>query len=233
MTPSQPKLLIIEDDPQIRKFLVITLTEHNFTVVPAETGHEGLRLATSTKPDAILLDMGLPDMDGKEVIKSLREWSKIPIIVLSVRAQEDEKVAAFDLGADDYMIKPFGAAELLARIKASLRHAIINEAKDTVITIGDLKIDLEKRLVTLRGNRIKLSPKEYSLLRILAVHNGKLLTHSFLMQEIWGKAYGENNQYLRIYVAQLRQKLEQDPARDMFITNEPGIGYRLESSVTS
>jgi len=229
MKEAQPRVLVIEDDPQIRKFLVITLTEHNFTVIPAERGHEGLRLATSAKPDAILLDMGLPDIDGKQVIESVREWSKVPIIVLSVRAQEEEKVAALDLGANDYVMKPFGTAELLARLRASLRHAIISEAKDTAITVGDLKIDLEKRLVTLRGSRIKLSPKEYTLLRLLAVHSGKLLTHGFLMQQIWGNAYGDNNQYLRIYIAQLRQKLEQDPARDMFIINEPGIGYRLEA----
>jgi len=233
MDAPQPKILIIEDDPQIRKFLVITLTEHQFTAIPAVRGHEGIRLATSFKPDAILLDLGLPDIDGKQVIQAVREWSKVPIIVLSVRAEEDEKVAAFDLGANDYVTKPFGAAELLARIRAALRYAIVCEAKDVVVKVGDLRIDLERRLVTLRGNRIKLSPKEYKLLQLLAIHSGKLLTHRFLMQQMWGEAYGENNQYLRIYIAQLRQKLEQDPARDLFIVNEPGIGYRLEAPVST
>ncbi len=228
MSTSQPKILIIEDDPQIRKFLVITLTSHDYSVIPAESGLAGVRLATSVKPDVILLDLGLPDIDGMDVIRKVREWSKLPIIVLSVRNQEEEKIKAFDLGANDYVTKPFGTGELLARIRASLRDAIVAQAEDTDIRIGDLHIDLMGRVVALRGERVKLSPKEFSLLKILAMNAGKLLTHKYLMKEIWGEAHGDDNQYLRIYIAQLRQKLEKDPARDQFIVNEPGIGYRLE-----
>jgi two-component system KDP operon response regulator KdpE len=226
---SQPKILVIEDDAQIRKFLTITLTSHDYAVIPAESGREGVRLATSVKPDAVLLDLGLPDMDGKDVIRTVREWSQMPIIVLSVRSEEDEKVAAFDLGANDYVTKPFGTGELLARLRAALRQAIVAQtAEHTVVRVGDLEIDLLNRLVTLRGERIKLTPKEFALLKVLAAHAGKLLTHRFLMKEVWGEAYAEDNQYLRIYIAQLRQKLERDPGRDQFIINEPGIGYRLE-----
>jgi two-component system KDP operon response regulator KdpE len=228
MRTSQPKILVVEDDPQIRKFLTITLTSHDYAVIPAESGGEGIRLATSIKPDAILLDLGLPDMDGGDVIASVREWSKIPIIVLSVRNQEEEKIRVFDLGANDYMTKPFGTGELLARLRASLRDAIVAEAEETSIIIGDLTIDFMKRIVTLRGERIKLSPKEFNLLKVLAMNAGKLLTHTYLMQQVWGEAYSGDNQYLRIYIAQLRQKLEKDPARDQFIINEPGIGYRFE-----
>jgi len=228
MRTTQPKILIVEDDPQIRKFLTITLTSHDFAVIPAESGKEGIRLATSVKPDGILLDLGLPDIDGSEVIKSVREWSKIPIIVLSVRNQEEEKVKAFDLGANDYVTKPFGTGELLARLRAALRDAIVAETEETTVTIGDLSIDLMKRLVLLRGERVKLSPKEFNLLKLLAMNAGKLLTHKYLMQQVWGEAHTGGNQYLRIYIAQLRQKLEKDPARDQFIINEPGVGYRLE-----
>lgn len=229
MRTTQFKVLIVEDDPQIRKFLTITLTTHDYAVVTAESGQEGIRLATSIKPDAVLLDLGLPDIDGAEVVRSIREWSKMPILVLSVRAQEEEKVKAFDLGANDYVTKPFGTAELLARLRASLRDAIVSETEDTTIIVGDLTIDLMKRIVTLRGERVKLSPKEFALFKVLATHSGKLLTHSYLMQQVWGEAYSHDNQYLRIYIAQLRQKLEKDPARDQFIINEPGIGYRLEA----
>lgn len=228
MRTTQPKILVIEDDPQIRKFLTITLTSHDYAVIPAESGNEGIRLATSVKPDALLLDLGLPDIDGTEVIKTVREWSKIPIIVLSVRSGEEEKVKAFDLGANDYVTKPFGTGELLARLRAALRDAIVAEAEEITVTIGDLSIDLMKRMVSLRGERIKLSPKEFNLLKVLAMNAGKLLTHKYLMQQVWGEGYSDDNQYLRIYIAQLRQKLEKDPARDQFIINEPGIGYRLE-----
>jgi two-component system, OmpR family, KDP operon response regulator KdpE len=229
MSNLQPKILVVEDDPQIRKFLTITLTAHDYSVIPAETGKEGIRLATSVKPDALLLDLGLPDIDGKAVIENIRSWSKMPIIILSVRNQEDEKVKAFDLGANDYVTKPFGTAELLARLRAALRDAIIATAEDTLIELGDLRIDLVKHIVTLRAERIKLTPKEFALLKVMALNSGRLLTHKYLMEQVWGKAHGDDNQYLRIYIAQLRQKLEIDPARDQFIINEPGIGYRLEA----
>lgn len=228
MRTSQHKILVIEDDPQIRKFLTITLTSHDYSVIPAESGKEGIRLSTSIKPDVILLDLGLPDIDGSEVITSVRQWSKSPIIVLSVRAHEEEKVRMFDIGANDYVTKPFGTAELLARIRSSLRNAIIAETEQTIIQIGDLSIDLMKHIVTLRGERVKLSPKEFSLLKILSMNEGKLLTHKYLMQQVWGEAYSNDNQYLRIYIAQLRQKIEKDLVKDQFIINEPGIGYRME-----
>jgi two-component system KDP operon response regulator KdpE len=228
MRTSQPKILLIEDDPQIRKFLTITLTSHDYAVIPAQSGAEGMRLSTSVKPDAVLLDMGLPDMDGTEVIQFIREWSKLPIIVLSVRNQEEEKIKAFDMGANDYVTKPFGTGELLARIRAVLRDALVAEIEDTTVCIGDLSIDFMKRVVMLRHEKIKLSPKEFTLLKVLALNAGKLLTHKYLMEQVWGQAYSDDNQYLRIYIAQLRQKLEKDPARDQFIINEPGIGYRLE-----
>lgn len=225
----QTKILVVEDDPQIRKFLAITLTSHDYSVITAESGNEAIRLATSVRPELVLLDLGLPDIDGTEIIKSLRQWSKIPILVLSVRNREEEKIKAFDLGANDYVTKPFSTGELLARIRASLRDAIIAEVEDTTINIGNLTIDLLKRVVTLRGEKIKLSPKEFNLLKILAINEGRLLTHKYLMQQVWGEAYSDDNQYLRIYIAQLRQKLEKDPARDQFIINEPGIGYRIEA----
>lgn len=228
MNAPQHKILVIEDDSQIRKFLTITLTSHDYAVIPAENGKAGVRLAASVRPDAILLDLGLPDIDGMDVIQKVREWSKLPIIILSARNREEEKIKAFDLGANDYVTKPFGTGELLARIRACLRDAIVARAEDTDIRIGDLHVDFLKRVVTLRGERVKLSPKEFSLLKVLAINAGKLLTHKFLMKEVWGEAHGDDNQYLRIYVAQLRQKLEIDPARDQFIVNEPGIGYRLE-----
>ncbi|WP_298324146.1 response regulator transcription factor [Asticcacaulis sp.] len=229
MSGLQPKVLVIEDDPQVRKFLTITLTSHDYTVIPAETGREGIRLATSVKPDAVLLDLGLPDIDGTEVIGSIRSWSKMPILVVSVRDQEEEKVKAFDLGANDYVTKPFGTAELMARLRASLRDSIVASAEDTRVEVGDLCIDLAAHKVSVRDNPIKLSPKEFALLKVLATHAGKLLTHKYLMQKVWGDAQADDNQYLRIYIAQLRQKLEIDPARDQFIVNEPGIGYRLEA----
>ncbi|WAC49411.1 response regulator transcription factor [Asticcacaulis sp. SL142] len=230
MSGLQPKILVIEDDPQIRKFLTITLTSHDYAVIPAETGREGVRLATSVKPDAVLLDLGLPDMDGTEVISMLRSWSKIPILIVSARDLEDEKIRAFDMGANDFVTKPFGTGELLARLRAALRDSVLVVAEDTVVRVGDLCIDLTAHKVTVRDITIKLSPKEFALLKILALHSGKLLTHKYLMQKVWGDAYIEDNQYLRIYIAQLRQKLELDPARDQFIVNEPGIGYRLEAS---
>lgn len=230
MSGLQPKVLVIEDDPQVRKFLTITLTSHDYTVIPAETGREGIRLATSVKPDAVLLDLGLPDIDGTEVIGSIRSWSKMPILVVSVRDQEEEKVKAFDLGANDYVTKPFGTAELMARLRASLRDSIVASVEDTRVEVGDLCIDLAAHKVSVRDTPIKLSPKEFALLKVLATHAGKLLTHRYLMQKVWGEAQADDNQYLRIYIAQLRQKLEIDPARDQFIVNEPGIGYRLEAT---
>ncbi len=229
MSDNPFKILIIEDDPQIRKFLTITLTAHEYNVVTANSAQEGIRLATSVQPDAILLDLGLPDRDGMDVIRAIRAWSKMPILVLSVRHHEEVKIQAFDLGANDYITKPFGTGELLARLRVSLRDALIVEHHDTIIRVGELEIDLLNHRVLMRNERVKLSPKEFNLLILLAKHQGKLLTHKYLMQQLWGNAHTENNQYLRIYIAQLRQKIEKDPVKDQYIINEPSIGYRLEA----
>ena len=224
-------ILIVDDEPEIRRFLSIGLRSHDFRVIEAETGREALRLATTRRPDLVVLDLGLPDISGFEVIEELRGWTRVPVIVLSVRASEAEKVRAFDLGANDYVTKPFGMAELLARIRAHLRGHLVEEAGAEVLTAGDLELDLAKRRVSLRGERIQLTPKEYQLLSLLMRNQGKVVTHRQLMQEIWGQGQGDDNQYLRIYVRQLRKKIEKDRQRDLYIHNESGIGYRLEHIV--
>lgn len=222
-------LLVIDDEPQIRRFLRVSLEAHDFRISEAATGQEGIRLAALEKPDAVILDLGLPDMDGQAVIARLREWSRIPIIVLSVRADEGDKIAALDAGADDYVTKPFGTGELLARIRAALRHAAGVASGAPVLSIGGLQVDLEKRLVTLNGELVRLSPKEYDLLKLLVLHAGKVLTHQFILREVWGKAHEQDVQYLRVFARQLRQKIETDPARPQLVLTEPGVGYRLAS----
>lgn len=221
-------ILVVDDEPQIHRFLRVTLEAHDFRIVEAESGREGIRLAALEKPDAVILDLGLPDMDGQEAIARLREWSRVPIIVLSVRADEADKIAALDAGADDYVTKPFGTGELLARIRAALRHVAGSAAGAPVFTSGDLTVDLEKRLVTVGGNPVRLSPKEYDLLKLLVQHAGKVLTHRFILREVWGQAHEEDVQYLRVFARQLRQKIEDDPARPKRLLTEPGVGYRLQ-----
>jgi two-component system KDP operon response regulator KdpE len=228
-----PLLLIVEDDVQMRKFLRASLSSHGYRLVQAVNGNEGLSQAASYNPDLILLDLGLPDIDGLEVTKRLREWASAPIIVISARGQEDDKVNALDSGADDYLTKPFGTGELLARIRVALRHSARGrqERTEPVLTVGELSIDLDKRTVHVAGVEVHLTPIEYKLLAILLKNAGKVLTHRQLLKDVWGPGYVNNTQYLRVYMVQLRHKLEADAARPKYLVTEPGIGYRLKSDV--
>jgi len=224
-----PAVVLIEDEPQIRRFLRASLLSHGYRLFEGATGAEGLTEAATRQPDVIILDLGLPDMDGLEVIRQLRDWTQAPIIVLSARGQERDKIAALDAGADDYVSKPFGIGELLARMRVALRHAARkhNEPDEPVFSVGDLHVDLGQRKVTVGGKPVHLTPIEYRLLATLIQHAGKLLTHRQLLNEVWGPPYTEQAHYLRVYTAQLRRKLEADPARPRYILTEPGVGYRL------
>lgn len=225
---NKTSIVIIEDDAPIRRFLKSTLEAEGFSVFETERGREGLVLAATRKPDLVILDLGLPDIDGVEVIRDLRSWSRVPVLVLSARSEEVEKVAALDAGADDYLVKPFGTAELLARVRVALRHARRDEEGDTVFVFGDVQLDLVARLVTRAGTEIHLTPIEYRLLATLISHAGKVLTHRQLLREVWGPQSVDQSHYLRIYMAQLRQKLEADPARPRHLLTETGVGYRLQ-----
>lgn len=223
---SQHRILVIDDEAAIRRFLRSALSSEEFTLHEAESGHSGLAAAAAGRPDVILLDLGLPDLDGIEVIRRIREWSQVPIIVLSVREREDDKVAALDAGADDYLTKPFGVGELVARIRASLRRSIL-QAPEPVFTSAELRVDLNLRRVTSGENEVQLTPTEYDLLRLLIVHADKVLTHSQILKQIWGVGHQEQPQVLRVTISNLRKKIEQDPARPKHIITEPGVGYRL------
>jgi two-component system KDP operon response regulator KdpE len=231
MTDDKTLILLIEDEPQMRRFLRVSLQSQGYRLIEAETGSDGLVQVASRQPAIILLDLGLPDIDGLEVTEKLREWTTTPIIVISAREQERDKVRALDAGADDYLTKPFGADELLARIRVSLRHQARQEAgQDTpVFQAGKLQVDFNKRQVLLDGEEIHLTPLEYRLLTTLIRHADKVVTHTHLLREVWGPRQANQVQYLRVYMAQLRQKLEDDPARPRFFINEPGIGYRFKS----
>ncbi len=225
-----PLVLVIEDEPQIRKFLRASLSAHGYRLNEAETGKRGLLLAAQQPPELVILDLGLPDMDGLDVTRELRTWTSVPIVVLSAREQEGDKVAALDAGADDYLTKPFSVAELAARLRVALRHATRTKSGgDSVFTVGELKVDLGRRLVTRRGEPVHLTPTEYRLLTTLVQHAGRVLTHHALLKEVWGPSDTSELQYLRVYMAQLRQKLEDDPAQPRYLTTEPGVGYRLAS----
>ena len=228
-----PLLLIVEDDAQMRKFLRASLASHGYRLVEANDGKEGLNQAAAYNPDLILLDLGLPDMDGLQVTQRLREWATAPIIVISARGQEDDKINALDAGADDYLTKPFGTGELMARIRVALRHAVRvgQERTEPVLTVGDLSIDLDKRTVHLAGAEVHLTPIEYKLLAVLLKNAGKVLTHRQLLKDVWGPGYANNTQYLRVYMVQLRHKLEADAARPRYLVTEPGVGYRLKADV--
>ena len=230
MAEDKELILLIEDEPQMRRFLRITLQTQGYRLVEAATAQEGLMQATTRNPDVVLLDLGLPDLDGLEVTKRLREWSHAPIIVISAREQEQDKVNALDAGADDYLTKPFNAGELLARIRVAVRHAAQQgrEQQEPIFTLQNLSVDFSQRRVSVGDKEVHLTPIEYKLLATLVRHAGKVLTHRQLLKEVWGPAHGEEVQYLRVYMAQLRQKLESDPARPRFLINEPGIGYRLK-----
>jgi two-component system, OmpR family, KDP operon response regulator KdpE len=223
-----PVIVVIEDDPQIRRFLRTGLQSHGFAVEEAETGERGLTLAANRKPDLAIIDLGLPDVDGVEVVKRLREWSTLPVIVLSARAMEGDKVAALDAGADDYLTKPFGLGELLARIRVALRHAgALSSPDGGVFELAGLRVDLARRRVSVGGHEVHLTPIEYRLLSVLAKNAGKVLTHRQLLREVWGPGHVEHSHYLRIYMAALRHKLEADPARPRFLLTETGVGYRM------
>jgi len=228
MSASMTRILVVDDEPPIRRLLRTSLASQGFQIVEAATGSEALDEVEQAAPDLIVLDLGLPDMQGQEVIRLLREQgSSVPIVVLSSRTDETGKVEALDLGADDYVTKPFGTDELLARIRAALRHRLQQQGERPVFSSGDLSVDLVRRIVRVRDAEAKLSPKEYDILRMLVAHAGKVLTHRMLMSEVWG---GETDiQYLRIYVRQLRQKIEADPERPRHIITETGVGYRLRA----
>jgi two-component system, OmpR family, KDP operon response regulator KdpE len=227
MTEPSIRVLIVDDEPQIRRFLRTTLSAHGYRVLEASCGREAMTLTATERPELILLDLGLPDIEGLEVIHRLREWSTVPIIVVSVRGQEAQKIAALDSGADDYITKPFGMGELLARIRAALRHRLQAEVDDPVFRSAGLTIDLVKRIVTVDGHEVKLTPKEYDLLRVLVTNAGKVVTHQHLLREVWGPGSVYETHYLRVYIGQLRQKLEPDPAQPRYLLTEPGVGYRL------
>jgi two-component system KDP operon response regulator KdpE len=224
----RPRILVIDDEPQIRKFLRISLTAHGYDIIEAIRGEDGVAKCATEHPDLVILDLGLPDIDGQEVITRIREWSDVPVVVLSVRAGEAEKVAALDRGANDYVVKPFGIAELLARVRAALRTRKDRpgEASSEVVA-GDLRIDLARHTVKLAGNAVRLSRKEFDILRLLAQNAGRIVTHQHMLREIWGAAHEQEVHYLRVYIGHLRQKLHDDPASPRFISNEPGVGYRL------
>lgn len=225
---SKPQILVIDDEQQILRALRTILGQQNYQVTTTATGEDGLALATAMQPDIIILDLGLPDLSGVEVCKQLRDWTDLPIIVLSAHDSEAEKVAALDAGADDYLTKPFGVDELLARIRVALRHrSKASGAKSTTLTIGLLAIDLANHLITRNGELIKLTATEYKLLAYLAGNAGRVLTHQSILNHVWGYSEGSQMEYLRVYIRLLRQKLEEDPRNPQLILTESGVGYRL------
>lgn len=226
---NSPTLLVIDDEVQIRKLLEISLEANSYRVIFAIDGKEGITLAASHQPDLILLDLGLPDMNGQEVLLKLREWFQNPIIILSVKNTESEIVLALDNGANDYMPKPFRTQELLARIRTALRSNLTNNNTDSVMTFGNLAVDLVARTVKGNNEIIKFTATEYNLLTLLIKNDGRVLTHQFILKEIWGQTYSDQTQYLRVFVAQLRKKIEEDPNRPKFIITESGVGYRFNS----
>jgi len=224
-----PCVLIADDEPPIRRFLRTSLAAQGFRVVEADSGGASIEAAGREKPDLVILDLGLPDMNGLDVIRMLRAKSDVPVIVLSARGDEQGKVAALDLGADDYVTKPFGMDELIARIRAAMRHRFQAQGTPPLFAVGGISVDLVRRIVKRDEVEIKLSPKEYELLRMLVLNAGKVLTHRQILNEVWGPAHVEDAQYLRVFVRNLRQKLEGDPARPALILTEPGVGYRLHA----
>jgi len=231
LTDSQPTILVIEDEEPIRKFLRVSLTAQGYRLVEAANAEQGLLQAATAQPDLIILDLGLPDADGVDLTRQIREWSKIPILIVSARGKEQEKVTALDAGADDYLTKPFGIGELLARLRVALRHRAAKQSDgDPIFQNGDLKVDLARREVTCAGQPIHLTPNEYRLLSILVKYAGRVLTHRQLLKEIWGPGSSQETHYLRVYMNQLRQKLETDPAQPRYLITESGIGYRLTES---
>ena len=229
MTAEGPKILLIEDEREIRRFLRVSLDSHGYRLIEAGTGKEGIMHAASQQPDLMILDLGLPDMDGMDVIRQVREWSQMPIVILSARGQEHEKVKALDAGADDYLTKPFSVDELLARLRVALRRAVrgAGEAAEPVYARENLRVDLVRRQVFLGDEEIHLTPIEYRLLTTLVKYAGRVVTHRQLLKEVWGPDSTSETHYLRVYMTQLRHKIEADPAQPRFLLTEPGVGYRL------
>ncbi len=231
MSETAPTILVIEDEAPIQKFLRMALTSQAYVVVEADTAKGGLIHAASRSPDLVILDLGLPDMDGVELVKQLREWSAVPVIVVSARGKEQDKIVALDAGADDYLTKPFSVGELLARVRVALRHAarVNADTGDPVFITGNLRVDLLHRRVTVGETDVHLTPNEFKLLAMLVKHAGMVLTHRQLLKEVWGPGSGHETHYVRVYMNQLRQKLEIDPARPKHLVTEPGVGYRLRA----
>ena len=229
MTERGPSILVVDDEPQIRRFLRVALEGHGDAVLEAASAEAAMRMAVNQRPDLVVLDLGLPDREGFEVLGALREWSQVPVFVLSVRSRESEKVRAFELGADDYVVKPFGMAELLARITAALRRRVHAEGDEPVFRVGGLEVDLGRRVVRVDEVEVRLSPKQYRLLQILVSHAGKVVTHRQLLLEVWGAAHVDDIQYLRVFIRKLRGRLEADPARPRYLLTELGVGYRLRT----
>ncbi len=228
MSTPGPLVLVVEDEPQLRRFLRVSLGAHDHRVVEAETAREAAQLIASHNPEVVLLDLGLPDGDGIELTRQLRTWTGVPIVVLSARGREADKVEALDAGADDYLTKPFGVGELLARLRLALRHARRGgPAPGTVLELGELRLDTARRQVAVRGQEVKLTATEFRILAVLAAHPGRVLTHRVLLAEVWGPGHSEEAHHLRVHVAELRKKLEQDPARPRILLTELGVGYRL------
>jgi two-component system KDP operon response regulator KdpE len=223
------KIVVIDDEVAIRRFLKASLDPREYELVEAQTGEEGIRMTATANPAVVLLDLGLPDMDGVEVARNLRQWTEVPIIVLSARGQEADKIAALDAGADDYLTKPFGVGELMARIRVAMRHSKDDSGPDPCIEAFGVKIDLPNRQILRDGVEVHLTPNEYNLLAMLARHAGKVVTHQQLLKDVWGPAYAEENHYLRVYMGQLRHKLEANPAQPRLLITESGIGYRLRT----
>jgi two-component system, OmpR family, KDP operon response regulator KdpE len=225
------RVLVVDDEPAIHRFLKPALEVNEYEALSAGTAAEGLRSIAADAPDVVVLDLGLPDMDGKDVIARVRAWSDVPIIVLSARDREAEKIAALDLGADDFVNKPFGMGELMARLRTALRHRMQRKGEIPVLSVGDLEIDIPRRRVAWHGAEVSLSPKEFDLLGFLASHAGKVVTHKQILTAVWGAAHENDTQYLRVYIGQLRQKIEPNPSDPRFILTESGIGYRLSDLV--
>ncbi|MBN1659975.1 MAG: response regulator [Anaerolineae bacterium] len=229
MSETSARVLVVDDEPAIRRFLRVSLSAHGYTVFEANSGQAALSSMVADRPDLVILDLGLPDLDGVEVTRLLREWTRIPIIILSVRGQEADKIAALDAGADDYLTKPFGAGELLARMRVALRRAS-QSGVQPVFSSGDLTVDMARRVVTVAGREVQLTPTEYDLLRALVTDAGKVLTHRQLLRQIWGMGYEQEVHMLRVNISNLRRKIEPDPARPRYVLTEPGVGYRLRAS---
>ncbi len=231
MSESGPRVLVIDDERAIRRFLRTSLTAHGYTVFEAANGQEGMNAVLTHRPDLIILDLGLPDIDGLEVTQQLREWTQIPIIILSVQEQEADKITALDVGADDYLTKPFGVGELMARLRVALRHANQASTDEPIFTSDQLTVDLTRRLVKVNNKETQLTPTEYDLLKLLITHAGKVLTHQQILRQVWGLGYATELHLLRVNISNLRHKIEADPARPSYILTEPGVGYRLHTNI--